>query len=76
MSMKKYIVSNPDIMGGDPVIKGTRIPIDVILHRMKDGYSMDEIHKMYPTPSLKTLKGAIGEAIDILSQLTNAERFL
>ncbi len=65
--MSKYIVSDPNIMGGAPVIKGTRIPIQVILYRLKDGYSIEEIHRLYPTPTLKTLKGAIGEAIDLLA---------
>jgi len=35
--MKKYIISDPNIMGGEPVIVGTRIPIEVILHR---GYAL------------------------------------
>lgn len=68
----KYLSSNPNIMGGDLVIKGTRIPIDVILYRIKDGYTIKEIHQMYPTPTLSTLKGAIGEAIDILATKVHA----
>ncbi|MEE4595775.1 DUF433 domain-containing protein [Streptomyces sp. DSM 41524] len=63
----KYLSSTPDIMGGDLVIKGTRIPVEVILYRLKDGYWLDEIHELYPTPTLDTLKGAIGEAIDLLT---------
>jgi len=62
----KYLSSDPSVMGGDLVIKGTRIPIDVILYRLKDGYSLKEIHRLYPTPTLKTLNGAIEEAIDLL----------
>ncbi len=65
--MGKYIISDPNIMGGDIVIKGTRIPIDVILYRLKDGYSIEEIHRMYPSTALNTLKGAVGEAIDLLA---------
>ncbi len=41
--MSKYIISDPDIMGGAPVIKGTRIPLEVILYRLKEGYSVEEI---------------------------------
>jgi len=63
----KYLTSDPAIMGGDLVIKGTRIPIDVILYRLKDGYTLVKIHEMYPTPSLKKLNGAIEEAIGLLS---------
>ena len=59
----KYLSSTPDIMGGGLVIKGTRIPIEVILYRLKDGYSVEKIHELYPWIDLRTLKGAIEEAL-------------
>jgi uncharacterized protein (DUF433 family) len=61
--MRKYIVSDPHIMGGAPVIKGTRIPIEVILHRLKEGNTLEAIHKMYAWVDMKTLAGAVDEAI-------------
>ncbi|MEU1286690.1 DUF433 domain-containing protein [Kitasatospora sp. NPDC005856] len=61
----KYLHSDPEIYGGEAVvIKGTRIPIDVILWRMKDGYSLDRIHEMYNWVERATLEGAISEALD------------
>ncbi|WP_172639335.1 DUF433 domain-containing protein [Streptomyces tailanensis] len=60
----KYLSSTPDIMGGDVVIKGTRIPIETILYRIKDGYSLDRIHDMYDWVDRTTLEGAIQEALD------------
>ncbi|MBA3724509.1 MAG: DUF433 domain-containing protein [Candidatus Levybacteria bacterium] len=65
-------MSDPTIMGGELVIKDTRVPVDVILHRLKDGYSVEEIHSMYSWVDIKTLKGAIGEAIDTLSSNLHA----
>ena len=61
--MKHYISSNPDIMGGVPCITGTRIPISVILYRLKDGHSLAQILEMYSWVDRKTLEGAIDEAI-------------
>ncbi|WP_369362989.1 DUF433 domain-containing protein [Streptomyces sp. CG4] len=52
-------------MGGDLVIKGTRIAIATIFHRMKDGHTLTEIHDMYRWVDMDTLKGAIDEAIDL-----------
>ena len=72
----KYLQSNPEVMGGDLVIAGTRIPIDVILYRLKDGYSLKEIHRLYPSPSMKTLNGAIEEAIDLLNSLSHGKNIL
>jgi uncharacterized protein (DUF433 family) len=70
--MNKYIISNPSIMGGAPVIKGTRIPIEVILHRLKEGNSIAAIHKMYSWVDIKTLTGAIDEAIQTVTTTLHA----
>jgi uncharacterized protein (DUF433 family) len=43
-------------MGGVPCITGTRIPISVILYRLKDGHSLTEIHEMYSWVDRKTLE--------------------
>lgn len=42
------IESNPNIMLGKPVIKGTRIIVESILRKLADGYSSEEITDMYP----------------------------
>jgi uncharacterized protein (DUF433 family) len=42
------IESNREILGGKPVMKGTRIPIDLILEMVQSGYSVDEIVSEYP----------------------------
>ena len=41
------IVINPKIMHGKPVIKGTRVPVDVILGSLVGGMSYEEIEKEY-----------------------------
>jgi uncharacterized protein (DUF433 family) len=63
----KYIISDPKILSGMPVIKGTRIPIEVILHRLKEGYPLEAIHDMYHWVDMKTLEGAIDEAIQAIT---------
>lgn len=42
------IESNPEILGGKPVIKGTRISVELILELVQVGYSVDDILKEYP----------------------------
>ncbi len=44
----KRIEINPEILNGKPVIKGTRIPVYVILDLLSEGYSVEEIIKFYP----------------------------
>lgn len=49
------IESNPEILGGKPVVKGTRIPVELILELVQAGYSVEEILKEYPHLKADTL---------------------
>lgn len=70
--MKKYITSDPQILGGAPVIKGTRIPASRILFLLKDGYTVELIHEQYPHVDTKTISGAIDEMAVIINKNHNA----
>lgn len=74
--MKKYISSKPDIMGGAPVLVGTRIPIAVIVQRLKEGYTIESIHEGYPWVSKKVIEGAIDELVEKLSSSKDATQIL
>lgn len=74
--MKKYITSKPDTMGGMPCIVGTRIPIAVIVQRLKEGWTIEGIHDGYPWVPLKTIEGAINELVEDLSQSKNDSKIL
>jgi uncharacterized protein (DUF433 family) len=58
------IVSDPDICGGKPVVKGTRVPVQYILQLSGEGYDIDKIHEEYPTVP----KGLIAEVIRYLRE--------
>ena len=74
--MEKYIVSDPDILGGTPVIKGTRVPIGRIVFLLKDGYTLEAIHEDYPHIDIHTLSSAIDEAIEALNTSFHAKKVL
>ena len=49
--MKKWdnhIETNPNILYGKPVIKGTRIPVELLLEKMSYGQGFQEIIQSYP----------------------------
>ena len=73
-SMGKYIISDPDILGGTPVIKGTRVPINRIFFLLKDGYTLEAIQEDYPHIDIKTLSDAIDEAINALNSSLHAKK--
>ncbi|MFQ5770842.1 MAG: DUF433 domain-containing protein, partial [bacterium] len=53
------IVVNPKILGGKPVIKGTRIPVYIILQMLRDGASFEKILKEYPRLSVEDLRAVL-----------------
>jgi uncharacterized protein (DUF433 family) len=42
------IVVNPKVMAGKPILKGTRITVELILRLLAQGLSVEEILKDYP----------------------------
>ncbi|HVF69702.1 MAG TPA: DUF433 domain-containing protein [Xanthomonadales bacterium] len=72
--MKKYVVSDPNILGGTPVIKGTRVPIERILFLLKEGFTLDAIHDDYPHITVETLSKAIDEVIHAVNTTFHAKK--
>ncbi len=58
MEKKIYrnIVVNPDVMVGKPVIKGTRIPVALIVKLLADGMTPREILAEYPRLKKEDIK--------------------
>lgn len=47
--LRQIVASDPEIMGGTPVFRGTRIPVDLIADMLAQGTSAEEIVEGYPT---------------------------
>jgi len=62
----KRIEVNPRILGGKPVIKGTRMPVYLILKLLSSGYSTQKIIKSYPSLKKEDIKAAIEYASSLL----------
>lgn len=74
--MKKYITSTPDIMGGMPVVRGTRVPIARLLFLLKEGYTVEAIHDEFPHVPLKDIEGVLDELITYYNNSQNASKVL
>lgn len=66
------ITTNPEIMDGKPVIKGTRIPVGRIIHLLKDGYTIESIHEEYPYVSIKTIEKVVDEVAEMVDKYQHA----
>jgi len=68
--MKRYkrIESNPRVMFGKPVIKGTRVTIEIILRKLAAGLSAEEIVQEHPTITLQDIREAQIFAADLLAE--------
>jgi len=72
--MKKYITSKSDVMGGAPCIIGTRIPVEVILYRLKEGITVKELYKMYPWVDKGKFEGALEELAGKVYKLSSDQK--
>lgn len=56
------IVSDPEVLGGRPVFRGTRVPVEVLFENLEDGLTIDDIVDAYPSLVRADLVTALEEA--------------
>ena len=64
--LSKRIEVNPRILGGKPVIGGTRIPVYLILELLSAGYDFKRIVKAYPSLTVEDIRAAIDYSAKIM----------
>ncbi|HEY3304517.1 MAG TPA: DUF433 domain-containing protein [Candidatus Binatia bacterium] len=67
MTVTDRIEINPKVMLGKPVIRGTRIPIELILRKLSEGATENDLLDAYPRLSREDIQAAIGYAADTLA---------
>ncbi len=58
---------NPRIMGGKPVIRGTRIPVELVLRKLGAGMTSEAVLADHPKLALEDLQAAQAFAADYLA---------
>ena len=66
MKYKDRITTDPAILGGKPIIKGTRISVEFILELYASGAAKEEILRNYPHLSEEDIHAALSYAIRFL----------
>jgi len=67
MTITDRIEINPKVMLGKPVIRGSRITVELILRKMSEGASEADLLDAYPRLTREDIKAAIGYAADTLA---------
>lgn len=60
--MTKAIIRDPNILGGEPVFRGTRVPFKVLMEYLEGGDTLDQFLEQYPSVSRQLAIAAIEEA--------------
>jgi uncharacterized protein (DUF433 family) len=70
MEMTGVIIKDPDILGGEPVFRGSRVPFKVLIDYLEGGDTLDEFLEQYPSVSRELAIAAIEEArLSLIAQL-------
>jgi uncharacterized protein (DUF433 family) len=62
------IIQDPAIMVGKPVIKGTRIPVDVVLEYLEHNPDFDELFADYPRLTMDDVKACLHYARTVIEE--------
>jgi uncharacterized protein (DUF433 family) len=65
--VNERIEMNPDIMGGKPVIRGTRVPVELVLRKLGAGLSVEAILADHPRLTFEDVRAAQAFAADYLA---------
>jgi uncharacterized protein (DUF433 family) len=67
-SYKERITVDPDIMLGKPIIKGTRITVELILKKLSEGMSFEDLLEAYPHLTKDDILAALSYSADVVAQ--------
>ena len=59
---ENVIIKDPNILGGEPVFRGTRVPFKVLTDYLEGGDTLDQFLEEYPSVSRELAIAAIEEA--------------
>jgi uncharacterized protein (DUF433 family) len=68
MNWRDHIETRTEVMGGKPVIKGTRVTAEIILEWLASGWSEEEILRNYPRLTAEDLRAVFAFAREVVGE--------
>lgn len=62
------IVIDSGLHHGDPCIKGTRIPVTMVVGSLADGMTIDEVRSVFPQLTVEDILACLSYAADVMRQ--------
>jgi uncharacterized protein (DUF433 family) len=66
MDWRKRITTNPRVLVGKPVIKGTRLAVEFIVGLLGDGWPIEEVLRNYPGITHEDVQACLAYAAEVL----------
>jgi uncharacterized protein (DUF433 family) len=66
INWKNFVTIDPEIHHGEPCIKGTRVPVAILVGSIADGMTIEEVTKEYPQITREAVQAALAYAADIV----------
>jgi len=68
--MTDRIDINPEVMQGKPVIRGTRVPVELLLRKLAEGATIADLLDAYPRLGMNDIRAALDYAADTIAHET------
>jgi uncharacterized protein (DUF433 family) len=66
MNWRDHIDRTPGVTGGKPKIRGTRIGVEVILERLGDGWTIEQLIEAYPRITAEQIQACQAYAAEVV----------
>ena len=70
VNLREHIEVDPEVMLGKPVIRGTRIPVELIVRKLGEGATEADLLDAYPRLTQQDIRAALAYAADSLAHET------
>lgn len=64
----KLIVCDPEVLGGKPTVRGTRLSVEFLLGLFADGWTHEQVLDNYPALTPETLRAVFAYAAEVLGK--------
>lgn len=65
--MTERIEINPEVMRGKPVVRGTRVPVELLLRKLAEGASLHDLLDAYPRLTADVIRACLAYAADTIA---------